>query len=98
MGMRILMLIQNKALDKEISHSIPRESKIGKDVIIRAGFELGIRAFKDVWWSEPLVGERNECSTRLGFLDFGSFMVQKLWKDKAIPTISIDDLQSSLHK
>ncbi|GKB39321.1 hypothetical protein Tco_0884263 [Tanacetum coccineum] len=33
-----------------------------------------------------------------GFPDFGSFMVQKLWKDKAIPTISIDGLQSSLHK
>ncbi|GJZ45522.1 reverse transcriptase domain-containing protein [Tanacetum coccineum] len=33
-----------------------------------------------------------------GFPDFGSFMVQILWKDKAIPTISIDDLQSSLHK
>ncbi|GKA06488.1 reverse transcriptase domain-containing protein [Tanacetum coccineum] len=32
------------------------------------------------------------------FPDFGSFMVQKLWKDKAIPTISIDGLQSSLHK
>ncbi|GKB63728.1 hypothetical protein Tco_0919914 [Tanacetum coccineum] len=32
-----------------------------------------------------------------GFPDFGSFMVQKLWKDKAIPTISIDGLQSSLH-
>ncbi|GKE91977.1 hypothetical protein Tco_1573072, partial [Tanacetum coccineum] len=32
------------------------------------------------------------------FPDFGSFMVQILWKDKAIPTISIDGLQSSLHK
>ncbi|GJS96098.1 reverse transcriptase domain-containing protein [Tanacetum coccineum] len=32
-----------------------------------------------------------------GFPDVGSFMVQKLWKDKAIPTISIDGLQSSLH-
>ncbi|GJR64849.1 hypothetical protein Tco_0010914 [Tanacetum coccineum] len=32
-----------------------------------------------------------------GFPDFGSFMVQILWKDKAIPTISIDGLQSSLH-
>ncbi|GJX13241.1 hypothetical protein Tco_0204999 [Tanacetum coccineum] len=33
-----------------------------------------------------------------GFPDFGRFMVQKLWKDKAMPTISIDGLQSSLHK
>ncbi|GJS32772.1 putative ribonuclease H-like domain-containing protein [Tanacetum coccineum] len=33
----------------------------------------------------------------VGFPDFGSFMVN-IWKDKAIPTISIDDLQSSLHK
>ncbi|GKC81589.1 hypothetical protein Tco_1137306 [Tanacetum coccineum] len=33
-----------------------------------------------------------------GFPDFGSFMVQKFRKDKAMPTISIDDLQSSLHK
>ncbi|GJR82289.1 hypothetical protein Tco_0153074 [Tanacetum coccineum] len=32
------------------------------------------------------------------FPDFGSFMVQILWKDKAIPAISIDGLQSSLHK
>ncbi|GJR48220.1 hypothetical protein Tco_1316323 [Tanacetum coccineum] len=33
-----------------------------------------------------------------GFPDFGRFMVQNLWKDKAMPTISIDGLQSSLHK
>ncbi|GJV44810.1 reverse transcriptase domain-containing protein [Tanacetum coccineum] len=33
-----------------------------------------------------------------GFPDFGSFMVQNLWKDKAMPTISIDGLQYSLHK
>ncbi|GKB79164.1 hypothetical protein Tco_0946059 [Tanacetum coccineum] len=33
-----------------------------------------------------------------GFPDFGRLMVQNLWKDKAMPTISIDDLQSSLHK
>ncbi|GJV11203.1 hypothetical protein Tco_1352744 [Tanacetum coccineum] len=34
----------------------------------------------------------------IGFPDFGSFVVQKLWKDKAMLTISIDGLQSSFHK
>ncbi|GJS44711.1 hypothetical protein Tco_0594832 [Tanacetum coccineum] len=56
---------------------------------------------------EPVMAEVNvfdEINTSelsypgIGFPDFGSFMVQNLWKDKAIPTISIDGLQSSLHK
>ncbi|GKB16548.1 hypothetical protein Tco_0850471 [Tanacetum coccineum] len=56
---------------------------------------------------EPVMAEVNvfdEINTSelsypgIGFPDFGSFMVQKLWKDKASPTISIDGLQSSLHK
>ncbi|GJY52986.1 putative reverse transcriptase domain-containing protein [Tanacetum coccineum] len=41
-------------------------------------------------------GETARAGTEV-FPDVGSFMVQKLWKDKAIPTISIDGLQSSLH-
>ncbi|GKB46493.1 hypothetical protein Tco_0897246, partial [Tanacetum coccineum] len=43
-------------------------------------------------------GQINSGASIACFPDFGSFMVQILWKDKAIPTISIDGLQSSLHK
>ncbi|GJR67382.1 hypothetical protein Tco_0013447 [Tanacetum coccineum] len=42
--------------------------------------------------------EKFDIEFKRGFPDFGCFMVQILWKDKAIPAISIDDLQSSLHK
>ncbi|GJU87910.1 hypothetical protein Tco_1295456 [Tanacetum coccineum] len=36
--------------------------------------------------------------TRGGFSGFWKIHGSILWKDKAMPTISIDDLQSSLHK
>ncbi|GJZ90114.1 hypothetical protein Tco_0662041 [Tanacetum coccineum] len=42
---------------------------------------------------------KHHCRVRPCFPDFGGKLHGSiLWKDKAIPTISIDGLQSSLHK
>ncbi|GJY12184.1 hypothetical protein Tco_0381493 [Tanacetum coccineum] len=54
--------------------------------------------YKDFHVSDVLFSTINEDKVfNQGFPDFGRFMVQ-MRKDKVMPIISIDDLQSSLHK
>ncbi|GJY34473.1 hypothetical protein Tco_0418942 [Tanacetum coccineum] len=81
------------------SYSTGSEDKVFKpgifDNVLKRKSSLTLDVFDPL---HPPLMDFNVTKAFSGFSGFWKLHGSKLWKDKAIPTISIDGLQSSLHK